>query len=77
MHKKPWENYFFPPKKQPRFNKFAFLRKLVQDLSPEAKLRLEWIIFYETVGKKNASKTAKYFGISRKTFIKPLTTKHL
>jgi transposase InsO family protein len=29
---------------------------------------LEWIIFYHTVGKRNAAKTALYFGISRKTF---------
>jgi transposase InsO family protein len=27
--------------------------------------RLEWIIFYYTVGRANASATAKYFGISR------------
>jgi transposase InsO family protein len=39
-------------------------------ISPEAKQRLEWIIFYETVGGKNARETAKYFSISPKTFHK-------
>lgn len=39
-------------------------------LSSSAKQRLEWIIFYQTVGKENASCTAKYFGISRKTLHK-------
>jgi transposase InsO family protein len=39
-------------------------------LSPTARLRLEWMIFYKTVAKGNASFTAKHFGISRKTFMK-------
>jgi len=39
-------------------------------LSPAAKQRLEWIIFYQTVANGDASKTANYFGISRKTFHK-------
>lgn len=33
--------------------------------SPEAKERLEWIIFYSTIGERNAKRTAEYFGISR------------
>ena len=36
-------------------------------ISPQAKERLEWIIFYHSVGDKNAAYTANYFGISRKT----------
>jgi len=36
-------------------------------LSPMAKQRLEWIIFYKTVADNDASKTAKYFNLSRKT----------
>lgn len=36
------------------------------DLSQNARERLEWIIFYHTVGAKNVSETARYFGISRK-----------
>lgn len=39
-------------------------------ISAEAKQRLEWIIFYQTVGKRNAKATAAYFGISTKTFHK-------
>lgn len=40
------------------------------DLSANARLRLEWMIFYQTVGEKNAYKTAKHFNISAKTFYK-------
>ncbi|MDO8514955.1 MAG: integrase core domain-containing protein, partial [bacterium] len=39
-------------------------------LSPKAREKLEWMIFYQTVGKKNARTTASYFGISCKTFHK-------
>lgn len=39
-------------------------------LSPGAKQRLEWLIFYQSVGKKNALTTSSYFGISPKTFHK-------
>src|SRR5687767_10483435 len=41
-----------------------------QGISEKAKLRLEWMIFYETVGQHNARRTAAYFGISAKTFHK-------
>lgn len=37
------------------------------EISSSAKQRLEWMIFYYSVGKRNA---ATYFGISRKTFHK-------
>jgi transposase InsO family protein len=40
------------------------------ELSSKAKGRLEWIIFYHTVGKGNSRFTANYFGISEKTFWK-------
>ena len=40
------------------------------NISDKAKQRLEWIIFYQTVANRNASQTATYFGISRKTFHK-------
>jgi transposase-like protein len=36
-------------------------------LSLEAKTRLEWVIYYETRAGKNASLTARHFGIARKT----------
>lgn len=39
-------------------------------ISSKAKERLEWMIFYHTVGKENSGVTADYFGISRKTFWK-------
>lgn len=39
-------------------------------ISPKARQRLEWLIFYHTVGEKNASLTDSYFGISRKTLHK-------
>lgn len=39
-------------------------------LSPPARLRLEWMIFFETAGQKNAYVTAAHFGIAPKTFYK-------
>lgn len=42
-------------------------RASLSRLSREAKQRLEWIIFYESKGKQ-ASLTARHFGIARKTF---------
>jgi transposase InsO family protein len=40
------------------------------NLSPEGRLRLEWMIFYETAGNYDAYHTAKHFGIAPKTFYK-------
>lgn len=40
------------------------------NLSTKAQLRLEWMIFYETAGNKDAYKTAKHFAITPKTFYK-------
>ena len=37
-------------------------------LSRSARARLEWMIWYETKGRRNASLTCRHFGISRKTF---------
>ena len=37
-------------------------------LSTKAQLRLEWIIFYQTAGKRNATYTATYFSIARSLF---------
>ena len=39
-------------------------------LSDKAQLKLEWIIFYHTRGNKNATDTAKHFGVTRKTIHK-------
>lgn len=40
------------------------------NISNKALLRLEWIIFYETVGKQDAYLTSKHFSIAPKTFYK-------
>jgi len=40
------------------------------DLKIHERLRVEWMIFYFTQARKNATLTAKHFNISRKTFYK-------
>jgi len=40
------------------------------NLSAKALLRLEWMIFYETAGQKDAYQTARHFAIAPKTFYK-------
>ena len=50
-----------------RYDRWRKRAKLV-GLSLNAQMRLEWLIFYFTAGKKNASQTAKHFGISRSKF---------
>jgi len=64
-------NFYLIPKiellsKHQRWKKQADKLKL----SREAKNRLSWIIYYETKGSNNASKTVRYFGIGRSTFYK-------
>ncbi|MDP2669089.1 MAG: integrase core domain-containing protein, partial [bacterium] len=39
-------------------------------LSPKAKKKLEWFVYYKTRGSGNASRTARYFGISKSVFYK-------
>lgn len=53
-------------------NKYDKWRNLANywKISSKAKERLEWMIFYYTVGNTNSRFTAKYFGISEKTFWK-------
>lgn len=53
-------------------DKSTLLRGVAEKLglSSQARRRLEWMIFYYTIAKKNAADTARYFGISRKTFHK-------
>jgi len=63
--------YYFKTKPIETLDRFQLLRKTGEDvLSPQAQLKLEWIIFYHTVAKDNAIKTAKHFGINPKTFHK-------
>ena len=51
--------------------KWELLRSVGRDrLSEKAQLKLEWIIFYNTVGKNDATDTADHFGITRKTLHK-------
>jgi transposase InsO family protein len=52
-------------------SRWELVRSIGKDqLSLKAQLKLEWIIFYYTVGKESVADTAKHFGISRKTFHK-------
>ena len=52
------------------FNQSAHWRKVAQTLklSPRARQRLEWIIYYRFTAQSNASKTCRHFAISRKVF---------
>jgi transposase InsO family protein/transposase-like protein len=62
---------YFPRRRQEYLDRWERLRRVGRDnLTPSAQLRLEWIIFYHTVGRKNARTTATHFGISPKTFHK-------
>lgn len=63
---------YFKSKDKPLKDKYSIWREVAQslNLSFGARLRLEWIIFYQTVGKGNVLKTAKHFGIFRKTLHK-------
>jgi len=71
MYKDKWRNYFFPAKPIEIPEKWALLRSIAKDtLSLKAKLKLEWMIFYYTIAKKNALHTASYFGINPKTLHK-------
>lgn len=64
-------DYFFHSKDFPVTDKWQLLRLRVKDiLSSKAQLKLEWIIFYNTVGRRNAIYTAKHFGINPKTLHK-------
>lgn len=62
----------FWPKPIVLLDKYQRLRKIAKllKLSKNAKLRLEWIIFYQTKASRNASLVCRHFGISRKTFHK-------
>ena len=71
MYTKRIHGYRIVEKPVQLINKWQLCRELGRDtLSPQAQLKLEWIIFYHTIGEKNAIKTAKHFGINPKTFHK-------
>src|SRR3989338_2989700 len=65
---------YFPSQDKPLLGRYSRLRGVAQllKISLPARLRLEWFIFYQTEGERNVSKTARYFGISRKTLHKCL-----
>lgn len=71
MYKQKWKNYYFSSKPILLSPKWIRTRSIGRDLlSSEAKLKLEWIIFYETVGRRNVTFTASHFGITTKTLHK-------
>jgi len=63
---------YFPSKDGPLKDRCTRLRDIarVVGLSSQAKEKLEWVIFYQTVGEGNTVSTASYFGITRKTLHK-------
>lgn len=67
---KNWQ--YFPVKKKPLLNKYQRWREISKllKLSSEAKLRLEWLIFYCTRADRNVSLVCRHYGIARKTFYK-------
>src|SRR3989344_5384385 len=68
----PSQMAYFPCHDNILKNKWALFRGVAFDigLSSQAREKLEWIIFFNTVGERNVTKTALYFGISRKTLHK-------
>jgi transposase InsO family protein len=58
-----------PIKLKTKFERWRNIAKLI-GLSNEGLLRLEWIIFYYTVGKENTAFTTRHFNISRQCFYK-------
>ena len=71
MFKDKWRNYFFPAKPINIPEKWTLLRNVGKDgLSLKAQEKLEWIIFYNTIAKRNALYTSSYFDINPKTLHK-------
>lgn len=65
-------SYYIKPKPIVLLSKYERWRKIAKskNLSRQARLRLEWIIFYETKAKNNGRLTCRHFGIAPKTFYK-------
>jgi transposase InsO family protein len=72
--KKPHNFYFFKRKPIVLKDRFERLRGVADNsgFNAQERLRVEWMVFYYTAGKENATLTAQQFGISRKTFYKYL-----
>jgi hypothetical protein len=73
--RKPASFYFFGRKPVVQKSRHEFWRVVANltSLSIQERLRVEWMVFYYTVGKENAALTAQHFDISRKTFHKWLS----
>lgn len=68
--------FYFPSKDKLKTDtdKWNWLRERAKkEISSSAQLKLEWIIFYSTVGKGNIRLTASHYGITRKTLHKWLS----
>lgn len=76
-----WKQFYFPSHDKKVPDKWSILRKLGKEqVTPAAQLKLEWIIFYHTIGNTKVLPTARHFGITRKTLHKWLARfdeKHL
>ena len=70
--RKPVSFYFFKRKLVVQKDRCECWRGVAGLLSfaAQERLRVEWMVFYYTVGKENTALTAKHFGISRKVFHK-------
>jgi len=70
--RKPASFYFFKRKPIIRKSRHECWREVANllGLSVQERLRIEWMVFYYTTGQENATLTARYFDISRKTFHK-------
>jgi len=69
---KPASFYFFKRKPIVLKDRYESWRGVadISGFTTQERLRVEWMVFYYTVGKENATLTARHFGISRKTFYK-------
>lgn len=67
MHQR-YNGWISKPRQE--INKYELWRGVAKmnKLSTKAQLRLEWIIFFHTASKKNATHTCRHFGISRSVF---------
>jgi transposase InsO family protein len=69
---KPASFYFFRRKPTARKDRHETWREVagLLGLKTQERLRVEWMVFYYTVGKENATRTTQHFSVSRKTFHK-------
>jgi len=70
--RKPAGFYFFKRKPIVQKDRYELWREVANLLgfNAQERLRVEWMVFYYTMGKENTTITAHHFAISRKTFYK-------